>query len=93
MPLFLSPDEVVGFKIMVALIKATRSVEHEIVHKFCQRKGITLDELLDTPGKNGTIRELIESSLKAMQAVEGDDQVARLKRTGLVDVSSEATYH
>ena len=88
MPLTLSPDELVGFKIMVALIKATRSVEHEIVHKFCQRKGISVDELIDTPGKNGTIREMLESNIKAVQAIEGDDQVARLKRTGLVEVGT-----
>ena len=88
MPLTLSPDELVGFKIMVALIKATRSVEHEIVRKFCQRKGISIDELLDTPGKNGTIREMVESNRKAVEAIEGDDQVARLKRVGLVEVGT-----
>jgi len=79
----LTPDELVGFNIMVGLIKATRSANHEIVMSFCKRKGITVDELLDIPGKNGTLRRYLEPVV-----VEGDDQIARLKRTGLVDVNT-----
>jgi hypothetical protein len=92
MPLTLSPDELVSFKIMCAFIKATKSVEHEIVTTFCKRKGISVDELVDTPMKGGTIREMLDTQIKAVNAIQGDDQIARLKRTGLVDISTDATY-
>jgi hypothetical protein len=92
MPLTLSPDELVSFKIMCAFIKATKSVDHEIVTTFCKRKGISVDELVDAPMKGGTIREMLLSHTQAVSEIQGDDQVARLKRVGLVDISTEPTY-
>jgi len=86
MPLTLSPDELMSFKIMVALIKATKSTEHEIVHKLCQRKGISVDELLDTEGKNGTIRSMLESLPPVPQ---GRDNISALKRVGMVDLDTK----
>lgn len=85
MPLTLALDELASFKIIVAMIKATKTIDHEIVRSFCRRKKISIDELLDTTLQYGAIRRFIEP-VNANKDVGEDDRLSRLQRVGLVDV-------
>jgi len=83
----LTLDEIASFKMIVAMVRATHSIDHEIVRSFCKRKRLTEEQFLDLRGSNGTIRDLVEQP--PFHTFNVETMIENLKNTGLVDISTE----
>lgn len=89
MPLRIVRDDIPMLETILALMKATRSANHEVLKRFCEKRGGTVLEFMNLKIGGVRVAERMLQLVATPVPPTGDDQISRLKRTNLVAVDRE----